>query len=117
MNYTEILDSQLVSVIFIGFGLSFVLIIVSYLLSVRKWDIEKLSPYECGFEPYGDARAKFDVRFWLISLIFLLFDLEISYLFPFVLVLESGYLTATVFIIILTIGFVFEFKSGALDEI
>lgn len=108
--------------IIFAFILSVALITISYLLSLRKWDPEKLSPYECGFEPFGDARQKFDIRYYLVSLLFILFDLEVSYLFPLIAVdhsilKESGYLVGTIFIVILTIGFIYEYSKEALDNI
>ena len=108
--------------IILGLLLSLVLIILSYLLSYRKWDAEKLSPYECGFEPFGDARQKFDIRYYLVSLLFILFDLEVLYLFPLIAVdidilSETGYLLGTIFILILTVGFLYEYSKEALDNI
>jgi len=108
--------------IILGLLLSLVLIVLSYLLSYRKWDAQKLSPYECGFEPFGDARQKFDIRYYLVSLLFILFDLEVLYLFPLIAVdhdilTESGYLLGTIFIVILTIGFIYEYSKEALDNI
>lgn len=108
--------------IIFAFVLSSILITISYLLSLRKWDPEKLSPYECGFEPFGDARQKFDIRYYLVSLLFILFDLEVSYLFPLIAVdhsilKESGYLIGSLFIVILTVGFIYEYSKEALDNI
>jgi len=108
--------------IIFAFVLSIVLISISYLLSIRKWDAEKLSPYECGFEPFGDARQKFDIRYYLVSLLFILFDLEISYLFPMIaldstMLNDSGYIIGTIFVFILTIGFIYEYSKEALDNI
>ena len=109
-------------IIVLALVLSIVLIALSYLLSIRKWDAEKLSPYECGFEPFGDARQKFDIRYYLVSLLFILFDLEVSYLFPLIaidhsLLSEWGYIIGAIFIIILTIGFIYEYSKEALDNI
>lgn len=111
-QYNQYITYMLISII-----LSIILISVSYLLSIRNWDSEKLSPYECGFEPLDDARGKFDIRFYLVSLIFILFDLEISYLFPFIYFINSGYLIASAFLFVLTLGFLFEYQLGVLDEI
>ena len=102
--------------------LSIVLILASYLLSFQKWDSEKLSPYECGFEPFMDARQNFDIRFYLISLLFILFDLEVVYLFPLVslqpyALMEGGYYVGVLFIVVLTVGFVYEWSQKALDNI
>jgi len=109
-------------IIILALVLSLVLITLSYLLSIRKWDAEKLSPYECGFEPFGDARQKFDIRYYLVSLLFILFDLEVSYLFPLIaldnnMLSEWGYIIGAIFIIILTVGFIYEYSKEALDNI
>lgn len=109
-------------IIILSLILSIVLITLSYLLSIRKWDAEKLSPYECGFEPFGDARQKFDIRYYLVSLLFILFDLEVSYLFPLIAVdhtilTEWGYIIGAIFIVILTVGFIYEYSKEALDNI
>jgi len=82
-------------------------------------DNEKLSSYECGFNPFSDARSKFDVRFYLVGILFIIFDLEISYLFPWILAIESlsflGIFGMLIFIFILTVGFIYEWVNGALD--
>jgi NADH-quinone oxidoreductase subunit A len=109
-------------IIILSLLLSIVLITLSYLLSIRKWDAEKLSPYECGFEPFGDAKQKFDIRYYLVSLLFILFDLEVSYLFPLIAVdhsilTDSGYIIGAIFIVILTVGFIYEYSKEALDNI
>lgn len=112
-------------IIILALALSVILISLSYFLSIRKWDAEKLSPYECGFEPFGDAayaRQKFDIRYYLVSLLFILFDLEVSYLFPLIaidigLLQNGGYLIGVIFIIVLTVGFVYEYSKEALDNI
>ena len=91
---------------------------LSYLLSSHESDAEKLSTYECGFDAYDDSRKTFDVRFYLVAILFLVFDLEISYLFPWAVTLSSlsafGFWTMTLFLL-LTVGFVYEWKKGALD--
>ena len=109
-------------IIILSLLLSIVLITLSYLLSIRKWDAEKLSPYECGFEPFGDAKQKFDIRYYLVSLLFILFDLEVSYLFPLIAVdhcilTHTGYILGAIFIVILTVGFIYEYSKEALDNI
>jgi len=80
---------------------------------------EKLSPYECGFEAFGDARMQFDVRYYLVAILFILFDLEIAFLFPWAIANQQvglvGFWTAMVFLLVLTVGFVYEWKKGALD--
>jgi NADH-quinone oxidoreductase subunit A len=90
-----------------------------FLLAPYKPDSEKLSPYECGFEAFEDARMKFDVRYYLVAILFILFDLEIAFLFPWAIVLEEiglfGFLAMVVFLGILVVGFVYEWMKGALD--
>jgi NADH-quinone oxidoreductase subunit A len=92
---------------------------LSRLLGVHRPDSEKLSPYECGFEAFEDARMKFDVRYYLIAILFILFDLEIAFLFPWAVVLREiglfGFLAMMVFLGILVVGFVYEWKKGALE--
>ncbi len=96
---------------------------ISRLLGVHRPDSEKLSPYECGFEAFEDARMKFDVRYYLVAILFILFDLEIAFLFPWAIVLgemsrEVGLfflLSMFVFLAILVVGFVYEWKTGALE--
>ena len=92
---------------------------ISRLLGVHRPDSEKLSPYECGFEAFEDARTKFDVRYYLVAILFILFDLEIAFLFPWAIVLRElgmfGLLSMLVFLAILVVGFVYEWKKGALE--
>ena len=82
-------------------------------------DSEKNSPYECGFEPFEDSRMKFDVRFYLVAILFIIFDLEIAFLFPWAVVLDhigfEGFLAMGIFIFVLLIGFIYEWKKGALE--
>jgi NADH-quinone oxidoreductase subunit A len=89
------------------------------LLVPRFGDFEKLSAYECGFDPFEDTRSRFDVRFYLVAILFIIFDVEIAFLIPWSLVLFDlglfGFLTMSVFLLILTIGFVYEWSQGALD--
>jgi len=93
--------------------------IVSRLLGVHRPDPEKLSPYECGFEAFEDARMKFDVRYYLIAILFILFDLEIAFLFPWAVALNEigslGFWSMMVFLFILVVGFVYEWMKGALE--
>jgi NADH-quinone oxidoreductase subunit A len=93
--------------------------VVSRLVGVHRPDPEKLSPYECGFEAFEDARMKFDVRYYLVAILFILFDLEIAFLFPWAVVLQEiglfGFLAMMVFLGILVVGFVYEWKKGALE--
>lgn len=99
--------------------ISLVLLWASYVLSVQQGDPEKMSAYECGFNPFSDARHKFDVRFYLVGIFFIIFDLEVMFLFPWALTFEKigifGYMTMLMFLWILTIGFFYEWKKGALD--
>ena len=99
--------------------LSFGAITLSFVLSPKKPSDEKLSPYECGFEPFDDARTKFDIRFYLVALLFIIFDLEVTFLFPWAISLKDigifGYASMMIFLIILTIGFIYEWKNGALE--
>jgi NADH-quinone oxidoreductase subunit A len=92
---------------------------LSFLVAEQKPDSEKLSAYECGFPAFGDARAKFDVRFYLVTLLFIIFDLEIAFLFPWAVALGDigmeGFWSMMIFLGVLTIGFIYEWKKGALE--
>ena len=103
----------------ITFGLAIIMILASYVVSPRAGDAEKLSAYECGFEPFDDARKKFDIQFYLIAILFIIFDLEIAFLFPWALCLGQlpmyGFWSMVLFLLILAVGFVYEWKKGALD--
>ena len=115
------LENYLPVLIFLVIGLSVgaVMIVLGFVLSPHKPDKEKLSPYECGFEAFGDARMKFDVRYYLVAILFIIFDLEIAFLFPWAIVLEDigmfGYVAMAIFLGILVIGFIYEWKKGALE--
>ena len=99
--------------------LSFGFIFVNFLFSPKNPDPEKLSAYECGFEPFNDSRMEFDVRFYLVAILFIIFDLEIAFLFPWAISLGQigffGFISMMIFLFILTIGFIYEWKKGALD--
>nr|YP_009317636.1 NADH dehydrogenase subunit 3 [Pterocladiella musciformis]AOX49088.1 NADH dehydrogenase subunit 3 [Pterocladiella musciformis] len=99
--------------------LSLAIFALSYFLIPQKADQEKISAYECGFNPFDDARATFDIRFYLVAILFLIFDLEISFLFPWSLVLNKitlvGFWVMIIFLIILTVGFIYEWYKGALE--
>ena len=103
----------------VAVGISIAMIAGSYLLGKQNPDSEKLSAYECGFEPFTDARNKFDVRFYLVCLLFIIFDLEIAFLFPWAVSLGEigmfGFWSMIVFLSALTVGFIYEWKKGALD--
>ena len=103
----------------IALSLSITFVVLNYILSPKKPDPEKLSAYECGFEPFEDSRAEFDVRFYLVAILFIIFDLEIAFLFPWAISLGSigtiGFFSMMIFLFILTVGFIYEWKKGALD--
>ncbi len=103
----------------VGAGIGAVLIALGFLLGPRRPDAEKLSPYECGFEAFEDSRMKFDVRYYLVAILFILFDLEIAFLFPWAVSLDAigtfGLVSMLVFLTILVVGFVYEWKKGALE--
>lgn len=100
-------------------GLAATIIIASALLAKRKPDAEKCAPYECGFEPLSQKTGKFDIRFYLIALLFIVFDLEIAFLFPWAIALKSlgwpGFLSMLLFLTTLTVGFIYEWRKGALE--
>lgn len=99
--------------------LAFVIMGLSFFTSKLRPDSEKVSAYECGFDPFDDARARFDVRFYLVALLFIIFDLEVTFCFPWALTLfhtgTFGFFSMVVFLGLLTIGFVYEWQKGALD--
>ena len=103
----------------IALGLSFAFIILNYILSPNNPDPQKLSAYECGFDPFEDSRIEFDVRFYLVAILFIIFDLEIAFLFPWAISLGNigllGFCSMMIFLFILTVGFIYEWKKGALD--
>ena len=100
-------------------GLGIVLLAVGKLLGPHKPNQQKLSPYECGFEAFEDNRMKFDIRYYLVAILFIIFDLEIAFLFPWAISLGNigllGFSSMMIFLFILTIGFIYEWKKGALD--
>lgn len=100
-------------------GLSMLMVIASLIVARQKPDSDKLSAYECGFDPFGDARNRFDVRFYLVAILFIIFDLEVAFLFPWAITLGAigmvGFWSMVVFLGVLTIGFVYEWKKGALE--
>ena len=103
----------------IALALSIGFVVLNYIFSPKKPDPEKLSTYECGFEPFSDSRIQFDVRFYLVAILFIIFDLEIAFLFPWAISLSNigqlGFWSMMVFLMILTVGFVYEWKKGALE--
>ena len=106
-------------IVAIGLVLAVVVISLGYLLGTQRPDAEKLSAYECGFESFEDTRMKFDVRYYLVAILFIIFDLEIAFLFPWAIVLDQigwfGFASMAIFLGILVVGFIYEWKKGALD--
>ena len=100
-------------------GFAFVLILAAVILAVKNPDPEKVSAYECGFNAFDDARMKFDVRFYLVSILFIIFDLEVAFLFPWAITFGDlgwfGFWSMMVFLGVLTVGFVYEWRKGALE--
>jgi NADH-quinone oxidoreductase subunit A len=121
LPYKNNMSEFLPVLIFVGVAsiLSSVIVGASYLLAVKNPDSEKVSVYECGFDPFGDSRQKFEVRFFLVAILFIIFDLEISFLFPWSIVLSDidvfGYWTMWTFLVILTVGLVYEWLKGGLE--
>ncbi len=105
--------------IIIGIGFGVMPMMVGFILGPQRPDDEKRSPYECGFEPFEDAHLKFDVRYYLVAILFIIFDLEIAFLFPWAVVLDEigvfGLLAMFIFLGILVVGFIYEWKKGALE--
>ncbi|MBS1225216.1 MAG: hypothetical protein H6R24_1894 [Proteobacteria bacterium] len=113
-NYLPVLIFVIISL-----AIAVIVIVLGYVLGTHRPDSEKLSPYECGFESFEDARMKFDVRYYLVAILFIIFDLEIAFLFPWAIVLDQiglfGFASMAVFLGILVIGFIYEWKKGALE--
>ena len=103
----------------IATGLAFIMVVIPFIVAKSNPDNEKLSAYECGFTPFDDARAQFDVRFYLVAILFIIFDLEIAFLFPWAISLSKvglfGFWSMMFFLGVLTIGFIYEWKKGALE--
>jgi len=103
----------------VGGGLGIVMLILGFLFGTRRPDPEKLSPYECGFEAFEDSRMKFDVRYYLVAILFIIFDLEIAFLFPWAVSLSTigafGLIAMALFLTVLIVGFIYEWKKGALE--
>ena len=118
---SDFLKDYLSIIIFliIALGLSVAFIVLNFILSPKKPDPEKLSAYECGFEAFDDSRIEFDVRFYLVAILFIIFDLEIAFLFPWAITLGNigllGFCSMMIFLFFLTVGFIYEWKKGALD--
>ena len=109
----------LVIFIAVAFVIALPLLLVPFLIAYKQPDPEKLSAYECGFNAFDDARMKFDVRFYLVAILFIIFDLEVSFLFPWAVAFGKlgslGFWSMMVFLAVLTIGFIYEWKKGALE--
>jgi NADH-quinone oxidoreductase subunit A len=119
---SNILTSYLPILIFlmIAFGLSIFIIVIPFIVNKRTNEKEKLSQYECGFEGIGSVvRSKFDIQFYLVAILFIIFDLEVAFLFPWAISLDQtgvfGFWSMFTFLVILTIGFIYEWKKGALE--
>src|SRR6266478_10031044 len=116
-----ILQNYLPLVVFIGIAavIGAALLIAPFIVAFQQPDAEKLSAYECGFNAFDDARMKFDVRFYLVAILFIIFDLEVSFLFPWAIALGDlglyGYWSVIVFLGVLTVGFIYEWRKGALE--
>ena len=115
------LENYLPILIFLGIaaGIGVVLLVLGFLLGSGDKDAEKLSAYECGFEPFEDSRIKFDVRYYLVAILFIIFDLEIAFLFPWAVSLDViggfGLVAMGIFLAVLVVGFIYEWKKGALE--
>lgn len=114
MTFSTIFISVILALVISG-----VILALSYLLAIQTPDPEKTSAYECGFEPFEDARNRFDVRFYIVAILFIIFDLEVAFLFPWAVTLgwtgSVGYGLAIFFLVLLTIGFIYEVVKGALN--
>jgi NADH:ubiquinone oxidoreductase subunit 3 (subunit A) len=113
-EYTPLLVYLVLSIV-----LSMTILGLSFVFSTQKADPEKVSAYECGFDPFDDARARFDIRFYLVAILFIIFDLEVVFLFPWAISLQmvhfDGFWSMVLFLLILTVGFVYEWRKGALE--
>jgi NADH-quinone oxidoreductase subunit A len=118
---TDLVAHYMPIIIFLGVALAIGagLLVAPFLIAIRNPDPEKVSAYECGFNAFDDARMKFDVRFYLVSILFIIFDLEIAFLFPWAVAFKEigafGFWSMMVFLGVLTIGFIYEWKKGALE--
>lgn len=118
---TELLMEYLPIAVFFGIAavLSIVVIVIPKILATEKPSKDKLSAYECGFDAFGDARGRFDIRFYLVAILFIIFDLEVAFLIPWAINLKAigafGFWSMMVFLLVLTVGFIYEWKKGALE--
>jgi len=117
----DLLSNYLPIVIFAGLAgvIGLALLVTPFLVAVKRPDPEKVSAFECGFEAFDDARMKFDVRFYLVAILFIIFDLEVAFLFPWAVAFGDlgwfGFWSMMIFLAVLTIGFVYEWRKGALE--
>ena len=117
----ELLREYLPILIFLGIatGLAGLMVVASYILAPQRPDSEKVSAYECGFEAFDDARSKFDVRFYIVAILFIIVDLDIALLFPWAIALGDigffGFWSGVIFLAVFVIGFIYEWKQGALE--
>jgi len=117
----ELLSNYLPIVIFIGLSavIGLALMLAPFLVAIKKPDPEKVSAYECGFDAFDDARMKFDARFYLVAILFIIFDLEVAFLFPWAAAFKDvgwfGFWSMMIFLGVLTVGFIYEWKKGALE--
>jgi NADH-quinone oxidoreductase subunit A len=120
-SLSQLLLAYLPLIVFIGVAgvIGLVLLVVAFIVAYQQPDPEKLSAYECGFNAFDDARMKFDVRFYLVAILFIIFDLEVSFLFPWAVAFGKiglyGFWSMMIFLGVLTIGFIYEWKKGALE--
>lgn len=121
LHNTAILAEYLPIAIFLGIAtlLSVIIMVLPKILAKEVPQKDKLSGYECGFEPFDDARGKFDIRFYLVAILFIIFDLEVAFLIPWAINLKAigqfGFWSMMIFLLVLTVGFIYEWKKGALD--
>ena len=117
----DLLSNYLPIVIFIGISgvIGLALLLAPFIVAVRKPDPEKVSAYECGFDAFDDARMKFDARFYLVAILFIIFDLEVAFLFPWAVAFQDvglfGFWSMMIFLGVLTVGFIYEWRKGALE--
>lgn len=118
---SKFLQEYLPISVFFGIAvlISSLIMILPNLLATKKYNKDKLEPYECGFEPFSDARAKFDIRFYLVAILFIIFDLEVTFLIPWAITLgkigKMGFFSMMFFLFVLIVGFIYEWKKGALE--
>jgi len=118
---TDLLSNYLPIVLFIGLAgvIGLALLAAPFVVTIKNPDPEKVSAYECGFDAFDDARMKFDVRFYLVAILFIIFDLEVAFLFPWAITFGYlgwfGFISMMIFLGVLTVGFVYEWKKGALE--